>query len=333
MFTIIIICMKNNKPLVSILLAIYNPNLEWLKEQLISLNNQDYDNIELIVIDDCSKEKICGVDFFSNFITKFSFDFIKLDVNHGSNKAFENLTKLANGKYIAYCDQDDIWCENKISLMVDRLEKTGSNLVCSDLFIVDKFGKLIADSITKVRKRHIFREGEDLTQHLIISNFATGCAMMMKTDVAKAAIPFEETLVHDHWLTLWSSIDGTIEFINQPLVYYRQHDDNQTGILSGVYDKNTYFNIRIIEYLNRANSLEIRLKNIDNEEVLVILNEYKFWLQSRKNYFIKANKDDFIVMKKYIKFGIHTVILESFIHIIPNFIFKIIIKSTKKGIL
>lgn len=333
MFTTIIKCMKNNKPLVSILLAIYNPYLEWFEKQLISLNNQDYDNIELIVIDDCSKEIMCNEEFISKFITNFSFNFIKSDVNIGSNKTFEKLTNLANGKYISYCDQDDIWCGNKISMMVDELEKTNSNLVCSDLFIIDKNEKIIANSITKVRKRHVFREGENLTQYLVISNFATGCAMMVKTDIAKSSIPFEETLIHDHWITLWSSIDGSIVFINRPLVYYRQHNNNQTGILSGVFDKKTYFNLRIMEYLNRSYALETRLKNIDEKEALDTLNDYKFWLESRKNYFIKPNKQDFLVMKKYIKFGIHSVILESILHLIPNFIFKYIIKLTKKGIL
>lgn len=324
--------MKKNNPLVSILLAIYNPNLEWLKLQLKSLNDQTYDNIELIILDDCSSTKI-DTNLCSKFITKFPCELIFASENVGSNKTFETLTTLAKGKYIAYCDQDDIWCENKISLMVDRLENTNSSLVCSDLFIIDEFGDLIADSITKVRKRHVFREGDDLTQHLIITNFATGCAMMVKTEVAKSAIPFEETLVHDHFITLWSSINGIIEFINQPLVYYRQHNNNQTGILSGVFDKKTYFDKRIIYYLNRAEALQIRLKEIENNEVLEILNEYKYWIEARKSYFIKANKNDFIIMKKYIKFGIHTVILESLLHVIPNFVFKIIIKLAKKGLL
>ena len=43
-----------DKPVVYVLMAIYNPDLIWLKEQLISINNQDYENINLLVCDDCS---------------------------------------------------------------------------------------------------------------------------------------------------------------------------------------------------------------------------------------------------------------------------------------
>ena len=42
-----------DKPLVSILLAVYKPNEAWFIEQLISLNEQTYENIELLVYDDC----------------------------------------------------------------------------------------------------------------------------------------------------------------------------------------------------------------------------------------------------------------------------------------
>ncbi len=46
--------METDKPLVSILLAVYKPNTQWLIDQLISLNNQTYNNIELLAYDDCA---------------------------------------------------------------------------------------------------------------------------------------------------------------------------------------------------------------------------------------------------------------------------------------
>lgn len=46
-------CMEVDKPLVSILLAVYKPNENWFIEQLISLNEQTYNNLELFVYDDC----------------------------------------------------------------------------------------------------------------------------------------------------------------------------------------------------------------------------------------------------------------------------------------
>ena len=120
----------NNKvsPLVSILLAAYKPNYDWFKEQLISLNNQTYDNIELIIYDDCPDEPI-SEEFVSKYITNFNYKIIRGKINKGSNKAFEELTKIAEGIYFAYCDQDDIWEADKIELLINKIEKDKSVLV------------------------------------------------------------------------------------------------------------------------------------------------------------------------------------------------------------
>ena len=47
-------CMETDKPLISIVMAVYEPNLQWFREQLDSLEAQTYPNLELLVIDDCS---------------------------------------------------------------------------------------------------------------------------------------------------------------------------------------------------------------------------------------------------------------------------------------
>ena len=54
------------KPKVVIALSIYKPNLKWLEELLISLNNQTYQNIELLVRNDCPEDKYD----YDNFIVK-----------------------------------------------------------------------------------------------------------------------------------------------------------------------------------------------------------------------------------------------------------------------
>src|ERR1039457_2351233 len=100
--------MEIDKPLVSILLAVYKPNEAWFIEQLISLNEQTYENIELLVYDDCPEYPI-NEDIIKQYITKFSYTLIRGIKNEGSNKAFEELTKVSEGEIFAYCDQDDVW--------------------------------------------------------------------------------------------------------------------------------------------------------------------------------------------------------------------------------
>lgn len=327
--TIMKTCMEIDKPLVSILLAVYKPNPKWLIEQLISLNEQIYNNIELVVYDDCPEFPI-NEEYFKKYITKFKYTLIRGKKNQGSNRAFEELTKIANGEFFSYCDQDDIWEVNKIAIMMEKFIDEDVTLVCSDLLIIDESDKKIADSITEIRKRIVYKSGYNLAKELLMTNFVTGCAMIVRNNIAKKAIPFEETLIHDQWLAIIAALNGKIEFINKPLVRYRQHSYNQTGILKDVFDKKTYYIKRIDDFICRYKSLEERLSY---EQIGEQINNCLLWLNSRKNYFLKPNIKDLKIMIKYRNFHKVSILIESILPFIPEAIFKFIIKLAKKGIL
>nr|WP_077366824.1 glycosyltransferase [Clostridium saccharoperbutylacetonicum] len=319
----------NSTPLVSILLAVYKPNKKWLVEQLISLNEQSYNNLELLVYDDCPEFSV-SEELFNQHITNFEYKLIRGKQNQGSNKAFEELTKVANGDFFAYCDQDDIWEQEKISVMIEGFNKNDTTLVFSDLSIIDGNSMKIANSITDIRKRIEYRSGYMLAERLLMTNFVTGCAMIVKSDIAKKAVPFEANLVHDQWIAIIAALNGRIEFLNKPLVRYRQHGSNQTGILKDVYDKKTYYTKRIADFICRYESLERRLCTYEIEES--ISNCLK-WLNARKNYFSNPNIRDLRIMVKYKDFHKVSIAIECVLPFMPESIFKSIIKMAKKGIL
>lgn len=322
-------CLEPNRPLVSILLAVYKPSEKWFVEQLISLNEQTYENVELLVYDDCP-EFPANEEYFKKYITKFKYTLVRGDKNRGSNKAFEEVTKIANGELLAFCDQDDIWEKEKISLMVDQFKEKDVTLVCSDLSIIDENGRKTADSITKIRKRIVYKSGYNLAGELLMTNFVTGCAMMVKKNIAKKAIPFEKTLVHDQWIAIIASLNGKIEFINKPLIRYRQHSFNQTGILKDVYDKKTYYSKRILDFFCRYRSFEERLDYVELKEQI---NNCLIWLEARKRYFLSPNIKDLRIMIKYKNFHKVSVLIEIILPFLPECIFKFIIKMVKKGML
>ena len=315
---------------VSILMAVYHPNIEWLMKQLLSLNNQDYLAIELIIWDDCPEYPV-DENIIKEYITKFPCQIVRGEKNLGSNLVFENLTSLATGSYIAYCDQDDIWLPNKVSTMVRTLEEKNAALVCCDQYIIDENGKRIADTITAIRKRHVFHSGKGVAKYLISDNFVTGCASLLPTWIAKKAIPFESVFVHDQWIALVAALEGTIVVTEVPLIEYRQHSNNQTGILTGVFDKETYFDLRIEYFLKRAIALQRRMGNV--KEIAHEIQQYENWMQARKCYFTKPNWRSLHQMIRGKSYGRQTVLLEALLPIIPNKIFGWIINLTKKGVL
>ncbi|WP_271809517.1 glycosyltransferase family 2 protein [Clostridium beijerinckii] len=317
-------------PLVSILLAVYKPNEKWFIEQLISLNEQSYENLELFVYNDCPDFPV-SEEFFKKYITNFNYTIVSGKINQGSNKVFEELTQIANGEFFAYCDQDDIWEKDKISIMMNAFKEDDITLVCSDLSIIDENGKKTANSITEIRKRINYKSGYDLAEGLLERNFVTGCAMIVRKNIAKKAIPFVDSLVHDNWIAIIASLNGKIEFVNKPLVRYRQHNSNQTGILKGIYDKNTYYKFKIEGVLERYISLRDRLRDI--EKLQGHINYCITSLNARKSYFFKPSLKQLKMIIKYNKYYKASILLEIFLPIMPEFVFKYIIQLTKKGIL
>lgn len=222
----------NNTPLVTILMAIYKPNIKWLEEQLQSINAQSYANLKLLVWNDAPDDKTDYEPVYRKHITNFHYEIYVGKENMGSNGAFAELTKLASSEYVAYCDQDDIWLPEKLAILVEKVQRSKADLLCSDMYVIDKDSNIVADSITKVRPRQIFYTGSDLFSYLLSRNFVTGCTTLVRTETAKKALPFPKEFVHDWWLALYSAAYGKLDVVKQPLIKYRIHGNNQTGVLS-----------------------------------------------------------------------------------------------------
>lgn len=319
-------CMETDKPLISIVLAVYNPRLDWLREQLESLNAQTYPNLELLVRDDCSPEvpyaDICALIY--ECITKFPYAVSRNEQNLGSNGTFERLTEQAHGGYIAYCDQDDIWLPEKLEVLFEAIIFDDTLLACSDMYVIDAKGKQIADSITRVRKRHIFRSGNHLAPGLIYRNFVTGCTMLVRAETAKKAVPFPACMVHDHWVALWSAAHGSIKSLRNRLVYYRLHGDNQTETLAGVCTKEDYYRLRILPFDERVKMIDRRLSLPEAKRALL-------WARARVDNY--TGKPGAAKKLRDININPTTTAFELTLLKAPQPFFRMAVRMIRKGVL
>ena len=239
--------MGTDKPLISILMAVYEPRMDWLREQLMSLNDQTYPSLRLYIRDDCSPtipyEQIQSC--VQDCITRFPYVITRNEKNLGSNATFELLTKEAEGDLFAYCDQDDVWLPEKLAVLQEAMERERAVLAYSDVSAVDDEGKLLARSLRELRPRLTYLEGSDLAPKLFFRNCVAGCAMLVNSNIAKRTIPFPRQTVCDHWIVLLAATEGTVAFVPDQLVRYRQHKRNQTGVLAGVSDKQSYLRYKV----------------------------------------------------------------------------------------
>ena len=130
---------KNEKVLekVSVIIPSYN-RFKYLLNTIKSVKDQTYNNIEIIIVNDCSTEKeYYEYDYKSSFGENFTIINLKENSKTKFGFACSNYVRnqgiqISNCKYIAFCDDDDIWLPNKIELQVNAMERTGCKMSSTD---------------------------------------------------------------------------------------------------------------------------------------------------------------------------------------------------------
>ncbi|HWZ17011.1 MAG TPA: glycosyltransferase family 2 protein [Mucilaginibacter sp.] len=220
-----------NQPLVSIALCTYNGS-EYLKEQLDTLDGQTYKNLELVIVDDGSSDGT--IELLRQFAQNSSLN-IKIyinDENLGYIKNFEKAISLCNGDYIALCDQDDVWDERKIETLVKHI---GDNLlIYHDSALINETGDPLGQKISNLRNCY---SGTD-SRVFLFENCVSGHAILFKKELLTFIDGFNKTIIHDWWLAYAAANNGSIFFLDQELVQYRQHSNANTNILRQKRDQN-----------------------------------------------------------------------------------------------
>lgn len=214
----------SNLPLVSIALCTYNGEA-FLREQLDSVLAQTYPNLEIIIVDDCSGDSTWEI--LEGYASKHQHvNIFANSENLGYTKNFEKALQLCKGELVAICDQDDVWHPEKMSMQVEAL---GTNLlIYHDSEFIDRFGNKIGLTISD---KFNFYRGSDPAVFLLL-NCISGHSILMKNTLLQASLPFPVGFHYDQWLAYVAASMGSVDFINLPLVQYRQHETNSTDILA-----------------------------------------------------------------------------------------------------
>lgn len=218
--------MNTNDLMVSIALCTYNGE-QYLAEQLESLVNQSYHNLEIVVTDDRSSDRTWEI--LKSFADRDQrITLIQNEKNLGYVKNFEKAIYLCKGQYIALCDQDDVWELNKIELLVNEIEDR--LLIYHDSQLIDVNGVLLK----RVSDLMNMYQGASPLPFLF-NNCVSGhsCLISRKlADILKQNGGFDARFYHDWWMAFMAANYGQIAYVNKPLVRYRQHSESNTDILN-----------------------------------------------------------------------------------------------------
>lgn len=207
------------QPLISIVLCTYNGE-KYIEEQLNSLKNQTYKNIEIIVSDDCSTDSTIAI--LKNNLSDKRIKIFEQIENIGYIKNFEWAVSKTSGNFIAFSDQDDIWQANKIEILYNNI---GNYLIVyCDSELVDENGLSLNKKLSQISKMYT---GSD-TRGFVLWNVIWGHTMMIKKELLQYSLPIPEKTPHDIWLAFKACTLGGIKYVDEVLTKYRQHTKTVT---------------------------------------------------------------------------------------------------------
>jgi len=212
--------MDNKK--VVIILGTYNGE-KYVEEQLLSIINQSYKNIEIIVRDDGSTDGT--MDILRRYESQR-----KIRLLVGNNIGFMDNYRLLiscedEADYYSFADQDDIWMEDKIERAVSALEKMkkdGNDVVLyfCEFDYYDAEMKFLA--CRKKLKRNI-----DFMYSLVnFSNYAFTCVLSKELRNLLLQMPAEANYHPDYLCLQLATAFGSVHYDETALVKYRRHDSN-----------------------------------------------------------------------------------------------------------
>lgn len=305
------LCITNMDNLVSIIIPVYNVE-KYLKETLLSIQNQNYRNIQVIMIDDGSTDS--SVEICKEFLVDRRFKLI-CQSNQGAPKARNNGFLNSKGEYIIFFDADDIMLENMIEKMVSTIEKNSSNLVISDfrLFNGTNILKKKSQNLKKVKNNYsLFFISPFPNNKLYRSSFLKNLNILFDDVKIGQDLNFFYKLIPH--ITSYEILDEVTSLYRlTPNSISRKYNDRILEIMTSFdyvykYYKSINVDIQIYDYLNIAYLYHLigqiyKLKYFEDDHLKKVV--YKK-LNSEILQMFKKNKKIFNIwfLKSLIKYSI-----------------------------
>lgn len=293
-------------PLVSVVVTTYN-RTDYLKLTLESILNQTLSDFEVIVIDDGTannlNEELC------NQFEKVKY--FKIENSGGPARPRNFGIREAQGKYIAFLDDDDLWLPEKLERQVAILEKNADyGLVHTCCDVIDENGKL--------KNVVIGRPGTPDVKHGDVSlrmvgnwTLMTSSVIIRKEVLEKVGVFNEQMPAAGEDVEFWVRCSFATKFyyIDESLVLYRVHTGNISGssakyielplylkkVLGEVYDKEKISKDDYQLLLYRLCQMQLKMIKLNFfKTIRYIFVLHTFW-------FLKINNNKLIIKMLFFK--------------------------------
>lgn len=222
---------------VSVVMAVYN-RAKYINECMDSILAQKFQDFEIIVADDCSKDST--LEILNDYAAKDKRIHIIANQRHHFIETLNMGMDMAKGEYIARIDSDDLMMPERLERQVEVLDRDDSVAVCCSWY--DIFGD--SHSERKNISGRIMRP----YHRLLLSNFlANPTSMIRKSFLDEYHLNYDEKYIYSEDYKLWTEIarlGGGFYVIPDSLVKYRVHED-QLSFKHGTVQAESAFKAQI----------------------------------------------------------------------------------------
>jgi len=197
---------------VTVVIATFNGE-KFILELLESIAVQTYPVDEIVICDDCSFDDT--IKILEVFKLNHPYLNIRIVANRnrlGITKNFSNAIKLSEGNLIFLADQDDIWHNNKVQLMLDTYIISKASYIISDMNVLNMTGDL-----EKFTWAELMENNYGITK----SHVMNGCAVVATRKFLLSCLPVPYRKGHDAWFAYCAKRLNTRFFLDKPLMNYR----------------------------------------------------------------------------------------------------------------
>jgi glycosyltransferase involved in cell wall biosynthesis len=217
-------------PLVSVVMPSYNHE-EFIAESIESVLGQDFDGLELIIVDDASTDASRYI--IKEYAEDARVSIILHETNCGIAKTFNDGIAAAKGKFVAYIASDDVWMKDKLSKQLAVLESNEDLIVYAEAEVIDESGQPVG--LTYGEGAGVIVSGKksgDIFMEYLGGGFpAVNGSTLLHKRVNLCGILFDEHLKYLNDVKFFLDLAATYEFhyIAEPLSQYRIHASNTWG--------------------------------------------------------------------------------------------------------
>lgn len=198
----------------------------FLTQQIHSLQDQTFRDWRLLIHDDGSD------DATTQIIARFAAEDERIQwiedgmTFHAPGPNFMHLLQFSTAPFAIFCDQDDIWLENKLEVMYRRILQQDNSLpqaVYSNSYVYDPVTDNLDGYATLFHPQH-------LRDVLFMNSGIQGCAILFNVALRNLCqTPPPVVVMHDHVITLAALACGELTYLDRRLMLYRRHQDVVTG--------------------------------------------------------------------------------------------------------